>query len=536
MLLTAILFVPALGALMIALLPSGGARQARTLALAVSVLELLLVGALVVEFKMGVAGFQFGVNRVWVAAIGVHYHLGVDGISVFLVALTAVLSPLALIAPVRRGSPRSYAALILVLESMTIGVFVSLDLLLFYVFWEGLLVPSYFLIGAFGGERRVYAAVKFFIYTLLGGLVMLLGIIGLAEIQRRSGQPVNFDYAAMLRVHLTAVEQKWLFGAFFVAFAIKVPLFPFHTWLPDAYAEAPTGMTVLLSGVLSKMGAYGFLRFALPLFPAAAHAFAPILIALAVINVLYAAVVAIMQRDLKRLLAYSSMSHLGFVILGIFAFTLQGIQGAVFFMVAHGVISAGLFFVTGMLEQRRGTTRIDAFGGLQHIVPRMAGVMLTFVFASVALPGLAGFVGELLTLAGAFVTHELAASLATLGIVLSVVYMLWSYQRVWYGAPGVTENRSLRDLGRAEWALVAPLLILVVVLGLYPNPLLGRIAPSARREVARVHLSTALRGPLAVGRSTHLGGTHVGRTHLGRTDRGRHSAAKPVAFVSGGGS
>jgi NADH-quinone oxidoreductase subunit M len=390
----------------------------------------------------------------------------------------------------------------LVLESALLGVFVALDLFLFYIFWEAVLVPSYFMVGSWGGRRRIEAAVKFFVYTLLGGLVMLVGIIGLAFLHAKATGSPSFDYLALRDLAKNPVTQRWLFLAFFTAFAIKTPLVPLHSWLPDTYTEAPTSTTVLLAGVMSKMGVYGFVRFSLPLFPDAAHWFRPLLFSLAVAGILYAAVVATAQRDFKRLIAYSSISHLGFIVLGIFAFNIQGLQGAVFYMVAHGVIIGGLFFVTGMLRDRYGTSEIDRLGGLQGVIPRLAGVTLLITLAAVALPGLVGFVGEFLTLIGAFLANRAAAVLGAVGVILGAVYMLWAYQRMWQGSraaaapiaggsgggsgdgPVRTVSPS-RDLDVREWAIVLPLIALIIALGIFPKPLLQRIEPAAR-QVAQI--------------------------------------------------
>ncbi len=483
MLLTVTVFVPLAGALVLAALPRRSADDlARWVALAASLVALGFAVAAAARFKVGAAGFQLGQSANWVRTLGVRYHVGVDGVSLPLVLLTTVLTPLAIIGSWRmKVKLRGYLALMLALETAMLGVFVALDLLLFYVFWEAVLVPAYFLIGYFGGERRVYAAVKFFLYTLLGGLIMLVGIIGLYYLQRKATGTATFDYEAFRNLTKDPVTQRWLFLAFFAAFAVKTPLVPFHTWLPDAYTEAPATTTVLLAGVMSKMGVYGFLRFSLPLFPDAAKWFQPLLLTLAVAGILYCALVAVAQRDFKKLVAYSSVSHLGFIVLGIFAFTVQGLQGGVFYMVAHGLTIGGLFFIAGMLEERRGTTRIDEFGGLQRSVPHMGGVMLVITLAAVALPGLVGFVGEFLTLLGAFLTNKPYAVVAVAGVILGAVYMLWAYQRMWQGQITDDENAVIADLTVREWVVVVPLLAAIIALGMFPRPLLQRVEPSAQR-------------------------------------------------------
>jgi len=483
LLLTVTVFVPLAGALVLAALPRRSADDlARWVALAASLVALGFAVAVAARFKVGEAGFQLGQSANWVRTLGVRYHVGVDGVSLPLVLLTTVLTPLAIIGSWRmKVKLRGYLALMLALETAMLGVFVALDLLLFYVFWEAVLVPAYFLIGYFGGERRVYAAVKFFLYTLLGGLIMLVGIIGLYYLQRKATGTATFDYEAFRNLTKDPVTQRWLFLAFFAAFAVKTPLVPFHTWLPDAYTEAPATTTVLLAGVMSKMGVYGFLRFSLPLFPDAAKWFQPLLLTLAVAGILYCALVAVAQRDFKKLVAYSSVSHLGFIVLGIFAFTVQGLQGGVFYMVAHGLTIGGLFFIAGMLEERRGTTRIDEFGGLQRSVPHMGGVMLVITLAAVALPGLVGFVGEFLTLLGAFLTNKPYAVVAVAGVILGAVYMLWAYQRMWQGQITDDENAVIADLTVREWVVVVPLLAAIIALGMFPRPLLQRVEPSAQR-------------------------------------------------------
>jgi NADH-quinone oxidoreductase subunit M len=487
-LLTVTVFAPLAGALVLAALPRRSADQmGRWVALAVSLVAFGCAVALAARFKVGEAGFQLGQSANWVRTLGVRYHVGVDGVSLPLVLLTTVLTPLAIIGSWRMEvKPRAYLALMLTLETAMLGVFVALDLLLFYVFWESVLVPAYFLIGYFGRERRVYAAVKFFVYTLLGGLLMLVGIIGLAYLQHKATGHASFDYQTLRDLSKDQTTQRWLFLAFFAAFAVKTPLVPFHTWLPDAYTEAPPTTTVLLAGVMSKMGVYGFLRFSLPLFPDAARTFQPLLLTLAVIGIVYCALVAVAQRDLKKLIAYSSVSHLGFIVLGIFAFTVQGSQGGVFYMVAHGLTIGGLFFIAGMLEERRGTTRIDEFGGLQRSVPHMGGVMLVITLAAVALPGLVGFVGEFLTLLGAFLTNKPYAVAATAGVILGAVYMLWAYQRMWHGQITDDENAVIADLSLREWVVVIPLLAAIIALGMFPRPLLQRVEPSARQVTQSV--------------------------------------------------
>jgi NADH-quinone oxidoreductase subunit M len=490
-LLTFTVFVPLAGGLALLAIPGEQRQFARWTALAFSLAAFGLSVALALAFDAGRGGFQLGVTADWVRSLGVRFRLGVDGVSLPLILLTTVLTSLAVIGSWRmRQRQRTYLALLLVLEAALLGVFVSLDMFLFYIFWELVLVPSYFLVGIWGGPGRIAAAVKFFVYTLFGGLLMLVGIVGLGYLHAKAAGAPSFDYEALRDLSKNPVTQRWLFLAFFAAFAIKTPLVPFHSWLPDTYVQAPTTTTVLLAGVMSKMGVYGFVRFALPLFPDAAGWFQPLLLTLAVVSILYSALVATAQRDFKRLVAYSSVSHLGFIVLGIFAFTVQGVQGGVFYMAAHGLLIGGLFFVTGMLRERRGTSEIGELGGLQQVAPRMAGVMLVITLGAVALPGLVGFVGEFLTLLGAFLTHRAYAVIGALGVILGAVYMLWAYQRMWQGELTNEENRAINDLDGREWAIVVPLLAAIIALGLFPRPLLQRIEPAAR-QVARITAEAA---------------------------------------------
>jgi NADH-quinone oxidoreductase subunit M len=503
-LLTVTVFAPLVGAVLLAVIPSArpaggtdaqaataaatGARTgdpvARWVGLAASLATLGLAVAVALRFQTGEAGFQLGQQADWVPSLGVQYKVGVDGISLPLVLLTTLLVPLAVIASWQETDrPRAYVAGLLVLETAMLGVFVALDLFLFYIFWEAVLVPAYFLIGSWGGEGRVSAAVKFFLYTLLGGLLMLVGIVVLWYLQSRATGTGSFDYESLRDLSKDPSTQRWLFAAFFAAFAVKTPLVPFHTWLPAAYVTAPTSTTVLLAGVMSKLGIYGFIRLCLPLLPAASRYFAPAVMALAAVSILYCALIAVVQRDFKRLVAYSSVSHLGFIVLGVFALNAQGLSGAVFYAVAHGLIIGGLFFLAGMLEERRGTRLVDAFGGLQQAVPRMAGVMLVLTLAAVALPGLVGFVGEFLTLLGAFLANRGLAVLGVGGVILGAVYMLWAYQRMWHGQLTRDENRAIGDLDRREWVVLAPLVAAIILLGFFPRPVLDRVEPSVQQVV-----------------------------------------------------
>jgi NADH-quinone oxidoreductase subunit M len=496
-LLTFIIATPAVGAAVIVLLPSNRPDLLRTVALATSLITAALAAALLIDFETGQAGYQFVESHRWIDAFGIRYTVGVDGISLFMVALTALLFPVSLGASWHIDQRvKAYQGLMLVLEAGLLGIFLSLDLFLFFVFWEVVLVPMYFIIGAWGHDRRIYAALKFFLFTAAGSALLLVGILTLAFLHARApGIDLTFDVRTLSEWKgLAPGTAHWLFLAFFASFAIKVPLFPLHTWLPDAHVEAPTAGSVLLAGVLLKLGAYGFLRFSLGLFPEAAVDFAPLLLTLATIGILYGAVVAAMQRDLKKLVAYSSVAHLGFVVLGIFALTTPGLQGGVFTMVSHGLTTGALFLLVGMLYDRRHTREIDDFGGVWKSAPRLSGIFLAVTFASIGLPGLSGFIGEFLALIGTFVVHRPYAVLSAAGVILAAVYMLWGYQRVFTGEPE-GDNATLPDMSRRELATVAPLLAISLFLGVYPKPLLERVEPSVKAIVSHVQSRTDYQPP-----------------------------------------
>ncbi|MGZ4206537.1 MAG: NADH-quinone oxidoreductase subunit M [Actinomycetota bacterium] len=481
------LWTPLAGAILMAALPKSRPVLARAWALIVSLVAFAFSLGMLAAFHTGEAGMQMVERHRWIPAFGASYKLGVDGISLFLVVLTAFLLPICVLASWKvEKNPKLFMGLLLTIETAVIGVFLAGDLLLFYVFWEGMLVPMYFLIGYWGYERRIYAAVKFFIYTLLGGLLMFAGILVLAFHASHALGHFTFDLAQIQTVPLSVSLQRWLFLAFFAAFAIKVPLFPMHTWLPDAHTEAPTAGSVILAGVLLKLGAYGFLRYGIGLFPRAAKEFAPWIVALALIGIIYGALVAMMQRDLKRLVAYSSVAHLGFVVLGIFAFSLTSLQGASLQMISHGVSTGGLFLLVGMLYERRHTRLIDDFGGLGAVTPIFGGIFLIVALSSLGLPGLNGFVGEFLVLIGTFTAHRAWVVIAAVGVILAAVYLLWAYQRVWHGPVVKEENRRMLDLDRREKLVLAPVLAMIVLIGVYPKPFLDRMGPSLAGVVQRV--------------------------------------------------
>ncbi len=414
----------------------------------------------------------------WIEAWGVRYAVGVDGISLFLVLLTTFLTPLCVLASWRYIKDRVKAYLIsfLLLEAAMLGTFCALDLFLFYVFWEAMLVPMYLIIGVWGGPRRIYAAVKFFIYTMVGSVLMLAAILvtyfSLPESSR------TFDLFQWYRMAIAPELQVWCFLAFALAFAIKVPMWPFHTWLPDAHVEAPTAGSVILAGVLLKMGTYGFVRFAMPLFPEAALKFAPLFAGLAVIGIVYGALVSLAQKDVKKLVAYSSVSHLGFVMLGLFAFNLQGSSGAVLQMVNHGLSTGALFLLVGVLYERRHTRMIADFGGLARVMPAFSAIFMIVALSSIGLPGTNGFIGEFLVLLGAFERWLPLTVVAATGVILAACYMLWMVQRVFFGAVTHEENKALPDLNLREWAYLLPIVVLIFWIGIFPNTFLGKMGPS----------------------------------------------------------
>jgi NADH-quinone oxidoreductase subunit M len=469
-LLSALVWLPTLGAAALLLLDRRDTRRLRQVALAVTTVTFAVSLLLWVGFDRGRAGMQFTEQRAWIPGAGVGYHVGVDGISLLLVLLTTFLTPLCLLSAWSQVTTRvkEFLVAMCLLETGMLGVFVALDLFLFFVFWEAMLIPMYLIIGVWGGPRRVYASVKFILYTMAGSALMLLAILALYFMQ--PSDSASFDYGAVMQLRIAPGLQLWLFLAFALAFAIKVPMVPFHTWLPDAHVEAPTAGSVILAGVLLKMGTYGFLRFGLPLFPDAAVRMAPVIGVLALIGILYGAWVSTVQPDMKKLIAYSSVSHLGFVMLGLFTFTPQGLVGGILQMVNHGLSTGALFLLIGMIYERRHSRLIADFGGLWAVVPVFSVILLVVTLSSIGLPGLNGFVGEFLILVGAFQWSRPAAVLGTTGIVFAAVYLLWMYQRVIFGELRHAENRQLSDLNAREiWTLV-PILLLIVWIGVYPKP------------------------------------------------------------------
>jgi len=474
--LTIVTFTPAVGALLLLLFKRENTRAIRTFAVIVTLLTFVFSLHLIAHFDRTNPDFQFAIKIPWIPAYGIDYSMGIDGISVFLIVLATLLSPLAVLASWSvHARLKEYFIFMLLLETGMIGVFASLDLFLFYVFWEIMLIPMYFLIGVWGGERRIYAAMKFVLYTMVGSVLMLVAIIALYFMHGDATGTFTFSYPqiqsalASGRMVLSPGIEQWLFIAFFLAFAVKVPLFPFHTWLPDAHVEAPTAGSVLLAGVLLKMGTYGFLRFNLPLFPHVSHLFAPLISFLAIVGIIYGALVAMVQPDMKKLVAYSSVSHMGFIVLGIFSFTPQGVEGAVYQMLNHGVSTGALFMIVGIIYDRRHTRLIDEFGGLANRMPLYAAFFLVVTLSSIGLPGLNGFVGEFLILLGTFGVNHARAAAAALGVILSAVYMLWMYQRVIWGEIKNERNANLLDLVGRERVMLIPLLIMMVWMGVYSS-------------------------------------------------------------------
>src|SRR5438132_5834700 len=487
-LLTLLVLLPLAGALPIVLMSGRREGLIRAVALGVSIAVFAVTVLLWARFDGASASFQFVERHAWIPAFGIDYFVGVDGISLCLVVLTGFLTPLALLSSWESVHDRvkGFCLFMLALESAMIGVFVSLDLFLFYIFWDAMLIPMYFLIGIWGYDRRVYAAVKFILFTMTGSVLMLLAILALAYYHNDVAGAPSFDLLKLYDLQIPEWLQFWGFLAFAVAFAIKVPLFPFHTWLPDAHVEAPTAGSVILAGVLLKMGTYGLLRFAFPLFPDAADFFAPWLALLAVVGIIYGALVAMVQPDLKKLVAYSSVSHLGFVVLGIAAMNVQGVQGAVYQMLNHGVSTGALFLIVGMLSDRRHTRLIAEFGGLKRVLPRLSAAFLIITLASIGLPGLNGFVGELLILLGAFRWQPKFAAIAASGGLLSAVYMLWMFQRVNYGPVTHKENERLTDMTLRERCAMWPAVVMAVVMGIAPMLFLKPMEPSVARVVEQV--------------------------------------------------
>jgi NADH-quinone oxidoreductase subunit M len=486
--LSILVVVPLVGALLVALAPRRRPELHRLLAVLFSVLAGALTIAVLLQFEKTSGDFQLVDQHSWIPSFGISWTLGVDGISLFLLVLTGVLFPIALLGADPHHDHKAYYAWLLVLETGCLGVFLALDLFLFFVFFEIVLVPMYFLIGQWGYGNRTYAALKFFLYTMFGSAFMLVALIATAVLHQKGvGGELTFDLATIAS-HPGAISEnaaRWLFLGFMVAFAVKVPLFPLHTWLPDAHTEAPTAGSVILAGIMLKLGTYGMIRFGLYLFPEASAYFAPLLVTLGTIGIVYGAIVATMQKDLKRLVAYSSVAHLGFIALGTFALTTQGIQGGVLQMVNHGISTGALFLLVGMITERRHTREIAKLRGLQKAAPIFAGVFTLVMLSSIGGPGLNGFAGEFLILVGSFLTRRWWAVVAAAGVILAALYLLWAYQRVFHGEPD-EENATFAEMRLGEALVMLPLVGLIIFLGVFPKPVLERIEPSVDKLIQHI--------------------------------------------------
>ncbi len=506
--LSLVTFLPLFGAIAIALMPSRAVAAIRWFALllttGVFVYSLQLVGAFQTNADM-----QMAVSKAWLPSLGISYKIGIDGISLFLVMLVTFLTPITILGCFNSIDERvkEFFICMLVLETAMIGAFVALDLFLFYVFWEAMLIPMYFMIGMWGGERKVYATVKFFIYTMVGSLLMLVAILYVVHQYRVQTGELTFDLALLMGTALSSQQQWLLFLAFALAFAIKVPMFPFHTWLPDAHVEAPTPGSVILAGVLLKMGTYGFIRFAMPMFPEAAIRSIPYIATLSIIGIIYGACVAMVQQDVKKLVAYSSVSHLGFVMLGLFALNVQAVQGAMLGMINHGISTGALFLLVGVIYERRHTRMISEYGGLTKVMPFYTTVFMIVALSSIGLPPLNGFVHEFLILVGAFQANMWWGILAATGVVLGAIYMLWMFQRVFFGDVTNEKNATLKDLSPREVLVFVPMLALIFWMGIYSKPFTERMEPAVTKFVEQM---TTVRQAMIDRDATEVGTTQGG--------------------------
>jgi NADH-quinone oxidoreductase subunit M len=488
-LLTLILFTPLAGALVLLFVPRAQEQTTRWMAAAVATLGFLVSLPLWFGYDFGATGWQFAERAEWIPSIGAAYSLGVDGYSALLILLTALMGVIAVLCSWTSITDRvkEYYVSLLVLQTGLLGTFMALDFLLFFLFWEVMLVPMYFLIGIWGGGRRLYSAIKFFLYTLVGSVVMLLGILALYFFNHSVTGAYTFDITALQQLAVPFTLQKWIFLAFFLGFAIKVPMFPFHTWLPDAHTDAPTAGSVILAAIMLKMGTYGFVRFSMPMLPEASRYFVPMIAALSIIGIVYGALVALAQTDWKRLVAYSSVSHMGMVMLGMFALTPVGLTGGLLQQINHGISTGALFLVVGIVYERRHTREIAEYGGLSKTMPVFAAVFLIMTLSSIGLPALNGFIGELLILQGVYLVHPGWAAAGAAGIVLGAAYMLWLFQRTMFGTIDRPENALMPDLNLREIATFAPLVALAVWIGIYPSPFLRRLEGTVTRVAARVN-------------------------------------------------
>lgn len=485
MILSTLIFLPIFGMILLAVLPMASDAQVnrgKILALGVTLINFVVSLGLLRGFDATMGGFQFVENVSWWPTLNLNYHLGIDGISLWLVLLSTFLMPICILCSWNgiENRVKEYLMSFLLLETMMIGAFVALDTILFYVFFEGILIPMYILIGVWGGPRRIYASFKFFLYTLLGSVLMLVALVYL---YLKTG---STDIPELMLADLPVNVQHWLWWAFFASFAVKMPMWPVHTWLPDAHVEAPTAGSVILAGVLLKMGGYGFLRFSLPMFPAASIEFAPIVMTMSVIAIVYTSLVALAQTDMKKMIAYSSVAHMGYVTLGLFSFNQQGIDGAMFQMLSHGIVSAALFLCVGVVYDRLHTRDLGRYGGLVNNMPKYAVVFMVFTLASVGLPGTSGFVGEFLVLLGTFKSSTVFATLAASGLILGATYMLWLYRSVVFGALDKDDVKAMTDLSVREIAIFVPMVLLVFWMGIYPSVFMQPMTASIQHVVARL--------------------------------------------------
>lgn len=478
--LTIITFLPLIGVAFLLFVNKENVGFVRNFTLYLTLFIFLLSLPLYFNFDSSTAGYQFEEKVEWIPSLGISYHMAIDGLSILLILLTTFLTPIVILSSWTQITKRvkEYMIVFLMLETGMLGVFSALDLFLFYLFWEGMLIPMCFIIGVWGGPRKIYAAIKFFLFTMFGGVLMLVAILSLYFIHYKQLGFYSFDLTNLNEVLLTSKAQIWLFLAFALAFAIKVPMFPFHTWLPDAHVEAPTGGSVILAGVLLKMGTYGFLRFCIPLFPNASHSVIGLISILAIIGIIYGALVSMVQPDLKKLVAFSSVSHLGFVMLGIFALNTMAIQGSIIQMINHGLSTGALFLIVGMIYERRHTRMIADFGGLFRQLPIFVTFFMIITLSSIGLPGLNGFVGEFLILVGTFKVNKIFAIFAASGVIFAAVYMLWMFQRVNFGPLDKNENKDLKDLNWREVTCLVPIVVFCFWIGIYPSTFLGKTEAS----------------------------------------------------------
>jgi NADH-quinone oxidoreductase subunit M len=530
--LPALIFLPMVGAAVLALIPRSRPELSRQIAILFALATGVLSIVMLCQFKTNDEHFQFVVTQTWVSSLDIKFLLGVDGISLFLVVLTGILFPIALFAAKPDNDPKGYYAWLTLLMGGCMGAFLSLDLFLFFLMFEITLVPLYMLIGKWGHGRRVYAATKFFLYTMLGSAFMLVSIVALAVLAKAGDNgAITFDFTKIIASNnLATGTGRWLFLGMAIAFAVKVPAFPFHTWLPDAHTEAPTAGSIDLAGILLKLGTYGFLRYGLELFPEATVWFAPVMLTIGAIGIIYGGIVAAMQRNLKRLVAYSSVAHMGFAIMGLFALNMEGIEGSVMQMVNHGISTGALFILLGFLYSRRHTYEISQLKGIAKVAPVFAGIFTIVMLSSIGLPGLNGFVGEFLVLVGTFVAHRWWAVVAAAGVIIAALYLLWAYQRVFQGEPDEA-NASFPDLRISERLVMVPLLVLIVFLGIYPKPMLERIQPSVKRVITRMEAQVdtfhepVTQGGSQLGPIKEVLGSHSTEGTTSETSNGEHALA-----------